>query len=550
MVRKWFVLAGVWAGLVGVGGNGSLAGAQEASAAAQAKAPAVRKTCRVDASGPTPGETALNKGQFADAEKLLRAVLEKSPNSDAVHEALIRALIEQNKVSDAAKDAEAWIKAEPGNSLALVGVGEVRYLQGDPLAAYDQFQQAVQADICNARAYFGLARVDGLSGMHASAKRFIEQAYVLHPTDDEINSWWISTRQRKERLEKLADYAERSTQITDEERAKLKTNLAKESVHHTSDCRMAATSPRETTVSMAPVMAGPGVFSAWGLDVKLNGKRRRLEIDTGASGITISSEAAAALGLEREDAGTLGGFGDDGRVKVSTVHVASIKVGGIEFTNCAVDIVDKWNVPTDGLIGGDVFDASLLTLDFPKRELRLAPLPARPGEKKQDPAADSEGDDQVVVAHDPYIAPEMANWVHIYRNGHFLLAPGGIVETKLAKYVNAWKQVIFLLDTGADFNSISPAAAAQVTKVYEDPNVEIRGISGKVKKVFEAGKFTLAFSGLRLDSPSMTAVDMTNISKGAGVEVSGTVGAPALRQVVMHIDYRDNLLWCEYTAKD
>ena len=34
-----------------------------------------------------------------------------------------------------------------------------------------------------------------------------------------------------------------------------------------------------------------------------------------------------------------------------------------------------------------------------------------------------------------------------------------------------------------------------------------------------------------------------------GVEVSGFVGAPALFQVVLHIDYRDNLVWCEYTPK-
>jgi len=27
------------------------------------------------------------------------------------------------------------------------------------------------------------------------------------------------------------------------------------------------------------------------------------------------------------------------------------------------------------------------------------------------------------------------------------------------------------------------------------------------------------------------------------------IGAPALFQVVLHIDYRDNLVWCEYEAK-
>ena len=96
---------------------------------------------------------------------------------------------------------------------------------------------------------------------------------------------------------------------------------------------------------------------------------------------------------------------------------------------------------------------------------------------------------------------------------------------------------------------ISPPAAREVTKVSRDDSNGIRGIQGEVNKVYEAGKFTLAFAGLRLDSPSMTSIDTTKMSHDLGVEVSGFIGAPALFQVVMHIDYRDNLVWCEYTAK-
>jgi hypothetical protein len=94
---------------------------------------------------------------------------------------------------------------------------------------------------------------------------------------------------------------------------------------------------------------------------------------------------------------------------------------------------------------------------------------------------------------------------------------------------------------------ISPAAAKEVTKVSRDDSVGIRGIQGEVDKVYEAGKFTLSFANLRLDSPSMTSIDTTKLSHDDGVEVSGLIGAPALFQVVMHIDYRDNLVWCEYT---
>jgi Flp pilus assembly protein TadD/predicted aspartyl protease len=502
----------------------------------------------VDSSVPNSAETALNKGDFAPAEVLFRALLAKNADDEAAHEGLIRTLIAQDKVDVAAKDAEAWTAAAAGNSMALTALGEVRLRQGEPREAFLQFQKAAKMDLCNARAYYGVGRIDGLAGMHATAKKLIEHAYALHPTDDEIHSSWMSTRPRTERLAKWADYAEHSDQISEENRVKMKASLAKQSLYHVSDCRMAASSPREAKVPMSAVTDGPYRFLSWGLDVKFNGKARRLQIDTGASGITISRAAAMFLGIQREDATKTGGIGDKGDVKTSIAHVASIKIGGIEFTNCPVEILEKWSVlDSDGLIGGDVFDASQLTLDFPKHELRIAPLPERPGEKKV--ATNSADDDEVVEAHDPYIAPEMATWMRIYRSGHYLLMPTDIVETKRKNDDSAWKDKLFLLDTGADSNLISPAAAKEVTKVSRDYDSGMRGISGEVDKVFDAGKFTLRFAGLKLDSPYMTSIDTTSISHDAGVEVSGLIGAPALFQLAMHIDYRDNLILFEYTPK-
>jgi predicted aspartyl protease/Tfp pilus assembly protein PilF len=542
LTKVRLVVAVVWIGLAGSGVALAPAGAP-----AKASAPA-KRSCSVNRTAPNAAETAWNKGDFAPAEKLFRELLAKDASDEAAHEGLIRSLIEQDKVDDAAKDAEAWIAADPTGSMAMTALGEVRLRQGDPHEAYLLYVRAMQADLCNARAHYGIAQVDGLAGLHATAKHAIEQAYMLHPTDDEIHTTWIQTRPRKERLALWADYDEHSDQVSEENRAKMKASLAKESLYHASDCRMAATSPREAKVPMAALLDGPDHFIGWGLDVKFNGKSRRLQIDTGASGITISRAAAMFLGIQREDESKTWGVGDKGDVKTSITHVASVKIGGIEFTNCAVEILEKWSaLDTDGLIGGDVFAASQLTLDFPKHELRIAPLPERPGEKKD--AATAADDDEVVEAHDPYVAPEMAKWQRIYRSGHDLLMPTGIVETKRAMDNSAWKDKIFLLDTGAESNLISPAAAKEVTKVSRDDSMEIRGISGAVDKVYETGKFTLAFAGLRLDSPNMTAIDTTKLSHGAGMEISGMIGAPALFLVVMHIDYRDNLVWCEYTKK-
>jgi predicted aspartyl protease len=504
----------------------------------------------VDSNPPSPAETALNQGDFVTAEKLFRELLAKSADDASAHEGLVRTLIGQDRVEAAAKDAEAWVVAEPGRPMAMVALGDARLRAGNPREALHQFQLAVKADLCNARAYYGVAEIDRLAGYHATAKRLIEQAYVLHPTDDDIHTTWISTRPRKERLALWGEYAADSKEINDDDRAKLKTRLDKESLYHVSDCRMAATSPRQATVPMVAVTDWSG-FLGFGLEVQFNGKRRELQIDTGASGITISRAAALFLGIRREDTTQVGGFGGKKEVKSSIAHIASVKIGGIEFTNCPVEILEKWGVlDSDGLIGGDVFAASQLTLDFPKHELRIAPLPLRPGETEADRAKWEEaGDDAVFEPHDPYIAPEMAKWQLIYRSGHDLLMPTGIVDTTQMNDDSAWKEKLFLLDTGSFSNLISPAAAREVTNVSRDNKSGVQGIQGEVDEVFAAGKFTLAFAGLRLNSPRMTSIDTTKISHDDGVEVSGLIGAPALFQVVMHIDYRDNLVLFEHRPK-
>jgi tetratricopeptide (TPR) repeat protein len=547
MTRILCVLACLWAGLgTGMAAGQAATGAAEVPAHAAASAPA-KKVCAVNSSQRYAAETALNKGDFVPAETLFVEMLKKDPNDDAAHSGLIRARLEQDKVEVAAKDAEAWAAASPLSSAAMVALGNVRLRQGDPRGAFVLYQNAARADLCNARAYYGLARVHGLAGFHATRKHMIEQAYLLHPSDDDIHVAWVYTLPRTERQGKLIEYAEKSDQISEPNRAKMKLNLAKQALYHPSDCRMAASSPPEAAVPMTAVMDGPNNFVGWGLDVSFNGKRRRLQIDTGASGITISRAAALFLGITRQDVTAVGGIGDKGPVKTSVAHVASIKIGGVEFLNCPVEILEKWSLlDSDGLIGGDVFDDSTLTLDFPKHELRIAPLPMRPGEKAEAETLNSGGDDAERPTHDPYVAPEMMKWQRVYRSGHDLLMPTRIVETKRFKDESAWRDKLFILDTGADSNLISPAAAREVTKVSRDGSVEIRGLSGEVNKVYEAGKFTMTFAGLRLDSPAMTSIDTTDISHGVGVEVSGFIGAPALFQVVMHIDYRDNLVWCEY----
>jgi len=181
--------------------------------------------------------------------------------------------------------------------------------------------------------------------------------------------------------------------------------------------------------------------------------------------------------------------------------------------------------------------------------LRLDPLPKRPedGAKAEreslstEPKPHEDGiegeEEEDEPVHDRYIAPEMKDWTKIYRYGHELLLPVQIGEARSR---------LFLVDTGAASMLISPDAAREVTKVKNNYDDRISGISGEVKKVYQTGKFTIVFAQLYQKVDSMTSIDTTAISHHTGVEVSGFMGTPILFRLTIHIDYRDNLIKFEF----
>jgi hypothetical protein len=134
----------------------------------------------------------------------------------------------------------------------------------------------------------------------------------------------------------------------------------------------------------------------------------------------------------------------------------------------------------------------------------------------------------------------MKSYTQVYRFSHFLLVPTAVgnVPGKL-----------FLLDTGAFDNHITPAAAREVTHVHADSDTTVKGLSGSVNKVYRADKAILQFGHLRRENQDLVAFDLSNISEHTGTEISGTLGFTLLWLLDIKIDYRDGLVDFDYHAK-
>jgi len=199
----------------------------------------------------------------------------------------------------------------------------------------------------------------------------------------------------------------------------------------------------------------------------------------------------------------------------------------------------------DGLIGLDVFRNFLVTLDIPAFEVRLGPLPKRPDEQTAQTTSLATSEDQTPVsiadsAKDRYIAPEMKDWTPVFRSQHLLIFPTAIgnAPTKL-----------FLMDTGASHSMISPAAAREVTILSSFTTQRVMGVNGEVQNMLVADKVGITFGGVHQVLNGLQSFDTSSFSKSTGVELAGIIGFPTLRELVISIDYRDNLVRFVYDPR-
>jgi predicted aspartyl protease len=511
----------------------------------------LKATCVVNKNAPSDAEAALSREEYATALDLFGKMAATAP--DESRSGTIRTLLEQSKVSDAEAQAHGWVKEQPTNAHAVETLGEVLFRKGMLEEAYRTNQSAMALDRCMPRAYLMDSAYEDVTANFAFSKKHIDVAHALAPNDPEIRWAWMRTLSRKRRLEEEASLlTDAGNLLNARDTARLKDNLEHAKDGSRDECSVSVPTAT-TTIPIKAIMDGPNWVQGLALDVYFNGKRRRLEIDTGAGGLVLSRGAAAGLGLLREEKTFSGGIGDKGEVATSIAHVESVRIGNLEFHHCAVEILEKRSaLDIDGLIGGNVFSKFLLTLDFPKQQLRLDSLPPRPGEKpaaleslntvedRPAEAGGESGDSEEPKPHDRYIAPVMKDWTPVYRVGHELLLPMRIGSSA---------EKLFIVDTGSDSMLISPDAAREVTKVHTDSSTRLSGISGEVNKVYETGEFTLSFAHLQQHVENMTSIDTTKISHDTGVEVSGFLGATILQLLTVHIDYRDNLMKFDYDPK-
>jgi Tfp pilus assembly protein PilF len=475
-------------------------------------------------------------GKFEEAIREYNAAVPSGGSeAAAAYAGLARVYLKQRKVAEPYDAARKGVALKPDRAPAMVALGEVYYRQGKLAEAEELFYKPLRNCNLDARAFLGLTHIYWATLNFKRAKENIDQAYKVDPEDPDIRRAYMQTLSGAERVQFLKGYLAGATNDDAEARENLEQELAvmeNESDAQQHNCRM-VTNVTKTETRLEPLLYDPRNIRGYGLMVKLNGVSSRLMLDTGASGILVDSKIAAKAGIKLIVDEKIQGIGDKGGMAGFVGYAEKIQIGELEFQGCIVEVATGRSVlGDDGLIGADVFRHFLVDVDMPNGKFKLSPLPPIPDEPT---AATSLDTKSVGVRHfrDRYVPPEMKNYTKIFLFGHDMLIP---------TRVNDSDAKLFLIDTGSFDDTLSPAAAKEVTKLSRDENTQVKGLNGNVKEVYRASDAKLQFSHFYQKRQDLVTFDLTSISNADGTEVSGVLGFAMLFLLDMKIDYRDGLV--------
>ena len=488
------------------------------------------------------GLKAFQNEDFKDAEANFETTVKTNASSLPTAHAyawLARTYLHLHQVPEAEEAAKKATDTDKEMGNAQTAMAEVYFREGKLDEAAKLLVSLTKSQTAMSRTYLGLANIQSVMGNYKSARALIELAHKDDPKDPDIEESWRYSMTLQERLEESKRRLAEGKFEDNEERQNLTGDIAlmeDRQKNANRSCRLVNT-VSTTVAKLVPHYMDPQRMSGYKLGVKVNGVNASLELDTGASGILVSSRIAEKAGLTKVADYAIKGIGDQGAAQGYAALANKLEVGQLEFENCYVRVVDKKrSMDEDGLIGTNVFESYLIDLDFPDALLKLSQLPPYPDQSAEQPSLQSE---RTVSAHlhDRWIPPEYKDFETVFRFGHMLLLP---VRLNKAPYR------LFLLDTGAWDDTVTPAAAREATKVYADPNTRVRGLSGDVKKVYTTGDILLTFGRFQQRRNDMVAFDLTSTSESIGTEVSGTLGFDMLNLLDIKLDYRDNLVEFHY----
>src|SRR5690349_2780571 len=320
------------------------------------------------------GYRAVRKGEYDQAEKIFRDLLDKDARDNEARCGLSFAQLKQRNLQAAYDNAARVIMLDPlsarGHALlgaAILGAGEFRL-------SVEEFRTALALNENEALAVAGLAMVDFYENRLPLALPALRKAVNMDPEEPDYVFSLGQAAARSEKYREAADAYEKFLMIapkTDTDRRERIVGLiqflrylGRQGALYVPSGESRASVSFEATDNR-PI-----------LKVRINGGKDLLNfvLDTGSGMSVISDETAKRLGIHPVARGGVArAVGGGGKFEIVYGYVNSVDLGGVRVDNVPVYIRKFFdtNIPVDGYLGLSILSKFLASIDYGTRHMSL-----------------------------------------------------------------------------------------------------------------------------------------------------------------------------------
>ncbi len=411
-----------------------------------------------------------------------------------------RQFLSAGQTDQAERLVRAALAAGTDDSLLCLS-GEIQFRRANFAEATRAYEAAIVLNPDNARAWWGLGRIEQVHFRGQRARDLFSKAFSLSPRDTDIILAYAEFVTEPASKSTLLNNAARLANLDQPDRAGRAVALRQihERLEGRAAYRLPLTGFRPTTAAQAGIL----------VSARINGsKPLRMLLDTGARGITVNAGAARNLALETIVASRLGGFGDAGADESRVALARTVTFGDLAFEECIVEISGRsLTTGADGVLGADVFERFRIGVDARAGVLQLTAFDDSPRE-----------------------------------TSHPSVAAIGIRHLLLVKTrVEGGNEGLFLVDTGAAFTAVSREYLPPILR-YQGQPVELRGAQGPLAGALRVAPLVLHVGGLPLVENAPLAVDLRSISQVEGIEIAGILGYSMLGRSPFTLDLRNGVV--------
>jgi len=456
------------------------------------------------------------KGEFEEAEKILREVVERSPQDSNAKVALAYVLFKQRLLVEAYEISYQVARSEPKNSYAFAVLGMTLLSAGNFREAKASFINAIKLDSSEALAWSGLGMADFYENRILPGLEKLREAVFLEPQEPDFLFTLAQVSARAEKYKEAAEAYQRFLQVsrqTDgERRDRIKGLIEFLNFLGNRQAPYSLSGASQTKVPFKLVNDRPVIQIRLGkIDAPLN-----FVLDTGSGISVISEETAKKIKIKSVARGGLArGIGGNGKFEIVYGFLPSIFIGEVKIKGVPVYIrkFHTSNEQIDGYIGLSLISKFLTTIDYGDSTFALV---GKNLSQKE------------LLANEPLSFP-----LRLTSSG-FL---SGEVEVEGIKV-----PLNFIVDTGATISVISEklADSKEISPFMTGTKLRVVGAAGVTEDVSSFLLPRISFGTHSRRSVMAIALDLNLINEASGFEQAGILGGNFLKNYRLTFDFQNS----------